>query len=58
MKHRKFRNRILIAINFLACLVALASMCAVDSDSYLPIVALAISATWLCLSAYANGRME
>lgn len=55
---RRIKNAILKTITAIAGLVFILSACALDSDSWLPFIALCISALWLSVFAYANGWLE
>lgn len=51
---KKFRNTVLKSITALAVLIMILSICSADSESYLPMVTLAISMVWLVPFAIAN----
>ncbi len=52
---RKIRNYILKTFTLIMGIVFMLSICSLDSDSWIPFVAIAISGGWLWLYAWANG---
>ena len=58
MKDRSLHDRIIIKINQIAGVLALISMCMVDSESWIPFIMVVVSLSWLALFAYANGYLE
>ena len=51
---RKIKNFILKGITTVAVIVLILSMCAADSESYLPMVTMALSLAWITPFAIAN----
>lgn len=55
---KKWKNRILESITFLAAAIWVLSACCLDSKSNIPLIALFISGLWLLLFAAANRLFE
>ncbi len=60
MKRRlkKVRRFILISITWIMGIICLLSVCALDSPSWIPTIALAVSMAWLIPFGFANGWFE
>lgn len=55
-KKKKFgiKNAILITIEIIALVVCCVSVCCMDNNSWIPVLAFAFSMAWLMLFAWAN----
>ena len=53
----KVHGRILKTITTIMGIIFMVSICSVDSESYVPFIALLLSGTWLAFMAWANGWM-
>lgn len=57
-KKRKLKKYILKTITAIMAVICMLSICAVDSESLIPLIAFGISFGWLSLFAWANGYTE
>lgn len=51
---RKIKNALLRIITLLAALIFIMSVCAIDTDSWWPLIITAVSLAWLGLFYYVN----
>lgn len=58
MTKRKAHNAVLKSTAYFMGAVFIVSGCLLDSDSWIPVTSLAVSALWLAVFAYANGMMS
>lgn len=51
------RKKVLKAVTIIAAIMFMLSVCALDSDSYIPIIIAFACEGWLALMAYANKEL-
>ena len=56
MYHRSTKNMVLKSITTIAVIIDLLSIMLLDSDSWIPVVAMAICTCWIFLFAIANTK--
>ena len=56
MRRNQIHNRVIKTITTIAGIIAILSICCLDSQSYIPFISLAISGTWVFLFLLANAE--